>query len=113
MNISTLHHQTLVHNNQPLQYSLPLESMEATGHASASSVDSLTFLALFSFVVTLGLLSHSLLWTLVLFLRVFGQVDQEYIIRETTSSVSSAPIIPLTLYRKTRFNDDHPLNNVL
>ncbi|KAG1759420.1 von Willebrand factor type A domain-containing protein [Suillus occidentalis] len=37
--------------------------MEATGHASASNVESLIFSALFSFVVTLRLPSHSQLWT--------------------------------------------------
>jgi hypothetical protein len=43
MNILTLPRQTLIHTNQPLQFSLPLESMETTGHASVSSVAQLMF----------------------------------------------------------------------
>ncbi|KAG2742370.1 hypothetical protein P692DRAFT_201229397 [Suillus brevipes Sb2] len=38
MNILTLHHQTLIHSNKLLQCSLPPESMEVIGHASASSI---------------------------------------------------------------------------
>jgi hypothetical protein len=43
MNILTLPRQTWIHSNQPLQFSLPPESMEATGHVSASSVAQLMF----------------------------------------------------------------------
>ncbi|KAG2744611.1 hypothetical protein P692DRAFT_20104258 [Suillus brevipes Sb2] len=43
MSISTLPHQILIRNNKLLQYSLPAESMETTGHVSASRIVCLNF----------------------------------------------------------------------